>query len=151
MNNRMPTDAGRVVLLVQPHDDTRDMYAEFLRHHRFTPIAVADGAAALNEASRADVIVTGIALHGRMDGIELIARLRRDERTQVIPIIVLTACVLENDRQQAQNAGCDVFLPKPCLPDQVLSEIRRVLISGVAKSQSARPLHTTKHRHRRAS
>jgi two-component system, cell cycle response regulator DivK len=146
MNNRMPTDAGRVVLLVQAHDDTRDMYAEFLRYHRFTPIAVADGVVALNEASRADVIVTGIALHGGMDGIELIARLRRDERTQDIPVVVLTACVLENDRQQAQNAGCDVFLPKPCLPDQVLSEIRRVLISRVAKSQSARPLHTTKHR-----
>jgi CheY-like chemotaxis protein len=148
----MPADAGRVVLLVQPHDDTREMYAEFLRHHRFTPIAVADGAAALKEAGRADVIVTGILLPGTMDGVELIARLRRAEGTKHTPVVVLTACTLRSDRERAEQAGCDAFLVKPCLPDDLLAEVRRVLMSRrLPKPQSARALHTAHHRKDRAS
>jgi CheY-like chemotaxis protein len=123
----MPTQGGRVVLLVEPHDDTREMYAEFFRHHRFTPVAVGDGEAALKEASRADVVVTGICLPGTIDGVELIARLRRAKHTKHTPIVVLTASTLRSERERAKQAGCDGFLLKPCLPDDLLTEIRRVI------------------------
>jgi len=121
------TDAGRVVLLVQRHDDTREMYAEFLRHNGLTPIAVSNGTDAVNAAPGADVVVTGIALNGDIDGVELIGRLRHDERTNTTPIIVLTGCVQPTDRQRAEDAGCEVFLEKPCLPEALLREVRRML------------------------
>src|SRR5207247_4471249 len=74
-----------------------------------------------------DVIVTCIRVDGPFDGVELVRRLRDGNGTQHKPIIVLTACAFEPDQQRALAAGCDVFLPKPCLPDRLVSEIRGVL------------------------
>ena len=124
----MSTARRPVVLLVQPSgDDGLEMYEEFLRHQGFAPIAVTNGSDALSAAPQADVVVTGILLTGTIDGIELISRLRAEERTKHIPIVVLTSCVWPTERERARSAGCDVFLPKPCLPDELLLEVRRVL------------------------
>ena len=116
-----------VVLLVQPCDDGMDMYSEFLRDHGFAVIGVSDAWDALTVAPKADVIVTGILLASSMDGVELIARLRHDERTNHTPIIVLTACAWKTERERAAHAGCDVFLSKPCLPSDLLRHVRRLL------------------------
>ena len=75
------TTARADVLLVQPRDDGLDMYLEFLRDQRLVVIGVSDAWDALALAPNADVIVTGILLASSMDGVELTARLRQDERT----------------------------------------------------------------------
>lgn len=117
-----------VVLLAQSScDDGLEMYAEFLRYHGFTVIEVSNTHDALSLASHADIIITGILLSGPFDGVELVRRLRSPTRAKRQPIIVLTACAWQNDRARAQDAGCDVFLPKPCLPDELLGEVRRLL------------------------
>ena len=118
------------VLVQSPRDDGLDMYAEFLQYHGFTPMPVTNAHDALNSAPAAAVIVTEIRLHDSMDGIQLIGRLRGDGRTKNTPIIVLTACAFPSDRARGIDAGCDVFLPKPCLPDELLREVRRLLASS---------------------
>jgi two-component system, cell cycle response regulator DivK len=75
-------------------------------------------------------VITAILLPGEMDGIALVAALRADLRTREIPIIVLTACAWPTQRLRAHQAGCDVFLPKPCLPEELLAEVRRLLVSS---------------------
>ena len=84
-------------------------------------------------ASLADIVVTGINLDDRMNGIELVSRLRQDDCTRFTPIIVLTAWVGPKERARAADAGCDVFLAKPCLPNDLLGEVRQL----VARSQTA--------------
>ena len=69
----MANGVGRVVLLVEPHDDSREMYVEFLLHHGFAPVAVSNAETALPLAPRADVIVTGIMLPV-INGIEFIGQ-----------------------------------------------------------------------------
>lgn len=130
-----------VVLLVQSsRDDGLEMYAEFLRHEGLAPIAVSNASDALTAASKAAVIVTGILLPGSsMDGIDLIARLRSDERMKHTPIIVLTACVWKTERERAEHAGCDVFLPKPCLPNDLLREVRRLLAASKLRESRIAP------------
>jgi DNA-binding response OmpR family regulator len=125
----MPSASRRpVVLLVQQaRDDAADMYADFLRYHKFAPITASDAKEARLLARQADIIVTGILLDGPADGIELIGRLRDDDATRHTPIIVLTACAWPRDRERAERAGCDVFLPKPCLPVDLLREVRLLL------------------------
>ena len=118
----MPSTPGAVVLLVQGDDDSREMYAEFFRYEGFLPVPVSNARDGLTVARKADVIVTSLLLPGDIDGIEFIARLKRDERTKRIPLIVLTACAWKSDRDRAEEAGCDVFLAKPCLPDLLLRE-----------------------------
>jgi len=123
----MPSATGAVILLVQPERDDREMYTEFLRERGLVPIPVSAATDALTIAATADVIVTGILLPGPMDGVEFLGRLKADDHTKNIPVIVLTSCAFQHERERATEAGCDVFLTKPCLPDELLTQVRRVL------------------------
>jgi hypothetical protein len=64
--------------------------------------------------------------------------------------IVLSACVFEPDQRWAFDAGCDVFLPKPCLPEHLVRELQRLLTPG-AQGQRPPARVPGKKRHRRAS
>jgi two-component system cell cycle response regulator DivK len=126
------------LLLVEGDADSREMYAEFLRYHGLQPIPGATVSDALTIAPHADVIVTETLIPGHMDGIEFIARLKRDASTKTIPVIVLTACAWDTERERAEKAGCDVFLAKPCLPDELLRVVRRVLASSRSRDVCTR-------------
>ena len=113
----MPTiHESAVVLLVQPGDDGLHMYAEFLSDAGLAVIAVSDAWDGLIAAPKADIVVTHILLAGSMGGVELITRLRRHERADRRPIIVLSACAWDAERKRAAHAGGDLFLAKPCVP-----------------------------------
>jgi two-component system cell cycle response regulator DivK len=127
----MTTAASRgerpAVLLVEPDDDGREMYAEYLRLMGFHVHVVDRTDDALGIAGHADVIVTGLQVRGSFDGVELIRRVRTDEQANRKPIVVLTACAFETDKARSFAAGCDTFLSKPCPPETLVSEIRRVV------------------------
>jgi two-component system cell cycle response regulator DivK len=136
-----PTRSDRAgVLLVQPRDDGLKIYEACLRDHGLAVIGVSDAWDALTAAPGADVIVTGILLPSSMDGVELIARLRHDERTRRTPIIVLTACAWNTERERAEHAGCDVFLPKPCPPDELLRHVRQLLAGARLRDVRGAPI-----------
>ena len=111
---------------------------------------VSDAHDALRVAPSADVIVTGILLPGQIDGVEFIAQLKANERTKSIPVVVLTTCAWSAERERAENAGCNAFLAKPCLPADLLGAVSRVLaLHRVRKPQSAnaRPVVMPRARH----
>ena len=140
----MSTARPAVVLLVQPSsDDSLDMYAEFLRYEGLAVIPVSAARDALMLAPQADIVVTGITLDDPMDGVELVSRLRHDDCTRSTPIIVLTACAWPKDRARAEGAGCDVFLPKPCLPNDLLGKVQQLLTA--TRSQTADTPHVFPH------
>ena len=126
------------VMLVGSVQDDREMYAAYLRGSAFAVIEVDHTAEALACATAADVVVTDIRVRRLSDGLDLVRQLRRGNATRGIPIIVLTACAFESDRQGAERAGCDRFLAKPCLPDALLAEIRRVLGRRLPRRPSSR-------------
>ena len=141
-----------VVLLVQAERDDREMYAEFFRHQGWLPIPVSTAGDAFSVAPIADVIIAGILLPGHMDGIEFIAQLKADERTKSIPVIVLTTCAWKTERDRAESVGCDMFLAKPCLPDDLERAVRRVLARRrVPKPQPASVPTASTPRYRRTS
>lgn len=104
------------------------MYTEFLTLSGFSTAAVGEGSRALQMAValHPDVIVTDIVLPGEIDGLELTRLLRRDPRTKDVAIVVLSGREIGGDNEEAEAAGCDLFLSKPCLPDKLASELRRV-------------------------
>ena len=73
-----------------------------------------------------DIVLMDLALP-RMDGWEATRRLKNDERTRHIPIVALTGHALAGHAEGAREAGCDAFVTKPCLPDALVAEIRRLL------------------------
>ena len=52
---------------------------------------------------------------------------KADERTSGIPVVALTGHALAGISEGAKQAGCDAFVAKPCLPEDLVREIRRVL------------------------
>jgi CheY-like chemotaxis protein len=62
-----------------------------------------------------------------MDGWEATRRLKADERTRAIPVLAVTGHALTGVSNDAMNAGCDGFITKPCLPEDLVAEIRKIL------------------------
>ena len=139
------------ILLIEPDIDDRDMYAYYLHTFGFTVQTADTTDDGLTRASDADVIVTGMWVPGSFDGVELVWQLRNADATEETPIIVLTADAFQADRQRAYAAGCDVFVPKPCLPDRLAREIRAVLSRRRVPMQPQPARALVNYRHRRAS
>jgi len=119
---------GPLILVVDDTRDSRELFVEFLRMTGFEADQAASGAEALDKAAalRPSAIVMDLEMP-EMDGWEATRRLKSDERTRSIPVVALSAHVMEGARKKAIEAGCAGFLPKPCYPSQVSEELKRVL------------------------
>ena len=117
-----------VVLIAEDHDDNREGYAEYLSFLGYRVEQASDGDQAWTLAQEVfpDVLLLDLALPGT-DGWEVARRVRSNPCTQGILIIALSACVFPEDVQRAKAAGCDLFLDKPCYPEDVASAIERML------------------------
>src|SRR4029077_11912212 len=71
-----------------------------------------------------------------LDGWQATRALKADPATRHIPILALTAHAFDDARREAKAVGCDGFVTKPCLPDDLVDKIRSFLGSG--KSESAK-------------
>lgn len=118
------------VLLVDDYPDAREMYTEYLEYSGFTVVPAGNGMEALQRAidSAPDIILMDLSLPV-MDGWEATRRLKADKRTASIPVVALTGHALAGISEGAKKAGCDAFVTKPCLPEDLVKEIRRILDS----------------------
>jgi len=116
------------VLVVDDYPDAREMYSEYLQFSGFDVVEAANGAEALQRAvdERPDVILMDLSLPV-MDGWEATRRLKADQRTASIPVVALTGHALAGISDGAMKAGCDAFVTKPCLPEDLVKEIRKIL------------------------
>ena len=116
------------ILIVEDERDQREMYAGYFSAKRFTVLTAPDGLTAIQlvHALKPDVIVTDLAIP-HIDGWALASRLRADPETAHIPIIACSAHVLGGAAERALVAGCTAYVTKPCLPQDLLREVRRVL------------------------
>jgi two-component system, cell cycle response regulator DivK len=116
------------VLLVDDYPDAREMYSEYLVFSGFEVIEAGNGIEALQRAADTtpDIILMDLSLPV-MDGWEATRRLKADERTASIPIVALTGHALAGISDGAMKAGCDAFVTKPCLPEDLVKEIRKIL------------------------
>jgi CheY-like chemotaxis protein len=123
------------VLVVDDHEDTRQMSLIVLRSQGFEATTACGGDDAFQSAceQRPDVIVTDLAMPDG-DGWELIQKLSSDPRTSEIPVVMLTACATEAVRDRAKQEGLAAFFFKPCAPDVLAAELRRLSAARVTTS-----------------
>jgi two-component system, cell cycle response regulator DivK len=117
-----------LILVVDDYQDAREMYAEYLQFSGFRVAEARNGNEAVEQAFalKPDLILMDLSLPG-MDGWEATRRLKADDRTRHIPIVALTGHALAGASEGAKKAGCDSFVTKPCLPDDLVVEVRRML------------------------
>jgi two-component system phosphate regulon response regulator PhoB len=120
--------SGNKILLVEDEAAIRAMVVMALQRAEFEVREAADAHEV--EVALADVLPDLVLLDWMLpgtSGIELARRLRRDEYTREIPIIMLTARSEEDDRVRGLDVGCDDYLTKPFSPRELVARINALL------------------------
>lgn len=114
-----------LILLVDDSGDLRSVYTEYLVGAGFRVETAANGneAVALTLALVPNFILMDLDLPG-LDGWEAARLIRSYRRTRSIPIVALSGLHDTASVMRAMSAGCNRFLPKPCMPDDLESVIR---------------------------
>ena len=125
---------GLTVLVVDDVADNREVYAQFLTFKGCRVEMALDGNEAIAKALllQPDVVLMDLGLP-RMDGWEATRRLKADDRTRGIPVVVLSAHAYREAQERALAAGADRVLAKPMTPQELLHELN----VAVAASQLA--------------
>lgn len=124
----MPT-----IMVVEDNEPSRDALCRRLERRGYQVLAAVDGeeAVAIAVERLPDLILMDLGLPG-IDGWEATRRLKRADATRHIPLIVLSAHAMSNDRDMALAAGGDDFDSKPIRFDQLIEKIETLLTKGPA-------------------
>ena len=116
------------ILLVDDYPDAVDVLALYLKGEGFDVVTANDGAHALAEAARCQphLIVMDLEMPV-LSGYEVAERLRQEEATRHIPLIAATGHSHARQLEEAVRAGFDAVIVKPCDPDELVAQIRRLL------------------------
>jgi PAS domain S-box-containing protein len=124
------------VLLVEDAPDTLEMLkvAFEARGHTAAACATPEEALRVAESGRFDIIVSDIGLP-RIDGYELIARLRELPHMRAVPALALTGYAAQRDAEAALAAGFDAHVPKPVDPAELAERMDQLTRRGAEKEQ----------------
>jgi two-component system cell cycle response regulator DivK len=126
--------AGRalpLVLLAEDFEDARDLYRDYLEFSGFSVQTATNGREAIAQALalQPDIILMDASMPV-LDGWQATRELKANPTTAHIPILALTAHAFDDARREASVVGCDGFVTKPCLPDDLVTRVRTLLESG---------------------
>ena len=121
-------DLHEYVLLAEDDNDVALLITQMLNNEGYSYCWAQNGKEALEiiEQKHPQLVITDIMMP-QMDGIELIKALRGNEETNHIPIIVVSARTENNDRLTGLDAGAEVYLGKPFIPDELLMMVRKLI------------------------
>lgn len=129
------------LLLVDDDLELNKLLSTYLTQEGFAVTAVMDGASAVKEASLHEyaLIVLDVMMPG-MNGIEALSRIRMNSS---VPVLMLTARGDDIDRIMGLEMGADDYVPKPCLPRELVARIRAILrrTAPAGNTASNEPLH----------
>jgi two-component system phosphate regulon response regulator PhoB len=116
------------ILVVEDEPQVQELVAVNLEHagHRVRRAATAGEAVSSIREELPDVLILDWMLPDE-SGLSLTRRLREDERTRSLPILMLTARAMEQDKISGLEAGADDYLTKPFSPKELAARIKAVL------------------------
>jgi CheY-like chemotaxis protein len=131
MNTNIPSrptaghDRGPRVLVVEDDPHSRWALCALFRRLGYDCRAAADGSEALRTVAEfaPRVILMDLMMPG-IDGLEATRRLKANAATRPIPIVALTGNVTPSGESAARQAGCDDFVPKPVVFQDLIARVR---------------------------
>ena len=116
------------VLLAEDEPNIAESLAFLLERAGFTVDVAPDGRGALESALAAmpDLMILDVMLPG-LDGLSVLKELRADNRTQTLPIIMLTAKGQQEDRDAAVAAGANLFITKPFANRELVDAVQALI------------------------
>ena len=128
MSENAPSDGQPVILAADDDPDIRELVAFRLERSGYTVLQAADGEEALALALEhtPDLAVLDVMMP-KMDGFEVVRRLRAEEATKRMPIIMLTARAQDSDVEEGFESGADDYLRKPFSPQELRARVQAIL------------------------
>ena len=119
-----PATIAPTVLIIEDYSDTREMISAMLRTRGYKVIEAEDGLEGLLKASGLypDLILMDLSLP-EMDGVETARRIHASPKLSRIPIIVISAYLTEEVKEDIRAAGCVAAFPKPFDTEALLNTI----------------------------
>ena len=116
------------LLIIEDEPDLRELLSSTLSREGYDVMEAETAETALQmlDSKLPDLAIVDWMLPG-MDGIELVKRLRRDDVTEDLPIIMLTARGEEPDKLKSFDVGIDDYITKPFSPRELLARIKALL------------------------
>ena len=125
MNNDQKDNSPLTVLVIEDHPDQRDLLAIVLQREGYRVITAANGLEALEKLETENVqIALSDIMMPKMDGFELIKRVRGNPALKNIYLILITARIQEGDRVRGLDLGADDYITKPFSFSELLARIR---------------------------
>lgn len=120
-------DEKEIVLVIDDNQDVRN-YVTMLLRDNYTVIEAVNGQEGIQQAMKyvPDVIICDVMMPV-MDGIECCRRLKKEIQTSHIPVLMLTAYTMDEQRIQGYNSGADAYLTKPFNAKVLLTRIRNLI------------------------
>lgn len=136
--HHVPEGPRPQVLLADDNADMRE-YVRKLLSTQYEVVAVADGEEALAAAREQvpDLVLSDVMMP-KLDGFGLLARLREDQRTRSVPIVLLSARAGEESRVEGLEAGVDDYLVKPFSARELMARVKATLETARLRQEAAR-------------
>jgi two-component system, OmpR family, response regulator MtrA len=118
----------RLILVADDDEDILALVKAVLERSGHEVVAVADGAEALTsvQARRPDLAVLDITMP-HVDGLEVLRRLRADEQTTSLPVVLLSAQAQEADIERGFATGATAYVKKPFSPRELAARVDELL------------------------
>ena len=123
-----PETENLSILVVEDNRDLQDFLMENLAlEYRVSGAYDGDQGLSMAISEMPDLVITDVMMPGGMDGMELCNKLKNDERTSHIPVVILTAKSTGRDKITGLEQGADDYIIKPFSMDELFVRIRNLL------------------------
>jgi DNA-binding response OmpR family regulator len=129
------TDTFKSILLVDDDLTLREMYMERLKAEGFTVEMAKDGEEALEKAAdlHPNIILLDIMMP-KINGLDVLKKLKGSDQTRDIPVIVLTALIQDREKMESITRGADDYIVKSeMMPGDVIAKVKNLLDHPKAK------------------
>lgn len=118
----------KTIVVADDEELNRDLICSCLRGEPWRLVLAADGEEALQkiEAEKPDLVLLDVSMP-RRNGFDVCRRVKQTPELRHIPILFLTARVLEADYQKAIEAGAEGYMVKPFKPQDLVAKVRELL------------------------
>ena len=123
------TDRPKTILIVDDEEDTLNLLRDRLMEEGFKTIEASNGKDAIEKASESspDLILLDIMMP-EITGWDVMEKLKQEEGTASIPVVVLSAASSDADRQRGLQMGIKNYLTKPFEVKELITEIKKVIV-----------------------
>lgn len=137
-------ETNKSILLADDDITLREMYSERLKAEGFNVTTAQDGEEALQKAAEVlpNVILLDVMMP-KMNGLDVLKKLKEQDATKGIPVIILTALIQDREKMESITRGADDYIVKSeAMPGDVIAKIHGILEKGPVQVGNETPPQT---------